>query len=195
MTNSFSHKTRVLSFRRLLLRSAGEVALPCISLLVVLTKCGRHILLTMVFYHELILRFDGACRGKNRDSGSGWLLVDKSTNSVIAKGRYYIGTHGTNNVAEYMGLLGGLKFIQNKGIQIGNTLYVQGDSELVIKHMASVYAVKSRRLRPLWKHCDRIIEDFDFYVDFSHIYREHNQQADALANEAIDYEDSSADWN
>jgi len=103
------------------------------------------ILLTMVYYGTLILRFDGACKGRREGpSGSGWLIVDATTSSVIAEGYYYIGKQGTCNVAEYMGLLGGLKFIQNNGIQIGKKLHVQGDSELVIKHMKGEYVCAPR---------------------------------------------------
>lgn len=148
----------------------------------------------MICYGTLILRFDGAYREKSRESGSGWVLIDGSTNAVLATGMWYIGKHGTNDAAGYKGLVGGLRFIQDNKIRVGKKLHVQGDSKLVINHMRGVYRVESTRLLSLWGLCQDIVDEFNFNVDFQHISREKNKQADSLANEAIDSKNRFAGW-
>lgn len=75
-------------------------------------------------------------------------------------------------------------------------LYIEGDSELVIRQMNGVYRVHSHRLRPLYNRAKELVykctgREFDS-CKFDHIDREDNCRADSLAYDAIQYED---DWS
>ncbi len=88
----------------------------------------------------------------------------------------------TNNVAEYQGLLYGLRLAQELGV---THLEIISDSELVVKQIKGEYRVKSPHLAPLWHAAKTELKNFKSYT-ICHTPREHNHTADQLANEAID---------
>jgi probable phosphoglycerate mutase len=51
--------------------------------------------------------------------------------------------------------------------------------------MLGQYKVKSPELRPLFERARKMAQGFDSFK-ISHVYREQNAEADALANEAMD---------
>jgi Reverse transcriptase-like/Protein of unknown function DUF104 len=51
--------------------------------------------------------------------------------------------------------------------------------------MLGQYKVKSPELRPLFERARKMAQGFDS-LKISHVYREQNAEADALANEALD---------
>ena len=55
---------------------------------------------------------------------------------------------GTNNVAEYKALIGGLEMAKENSI---TKINVQGDSQLIINQMTGVYKVKAENLIPLYE--------------------------------------------
>ena len=131
---------------------------------------------------------DGAARGNPGPASYGVVIRDPS-GAVVATLRKYIG-HGTNNVAEYYGLIAALDYAQSKGIR---ALRVESDSELLVKQIRGQYKVKSADLRPLFERAKRMSQGFDFFR-IEHVFRERNREADALANQALD-ESSSAGEN
>ena len=92
------------------------------------------------------LYFDGCSKGNPGPSGSGAIIKneDQSICQPIWSGSEYVGIT-TNNVAEYKGLIIGLK--QSKYFK---KLIVKGDSMLVINHMTGKYKVKAPHLIPLY---------------------------------------------
>jgi len=88
----------------------------------------------------------------------------------------------TNNVAEYYGLIAALDYAQSHGIR---AIRVESDSELMVKQMQGQYKVKSEDLRPLFERAKKMSQGFESFL-ISHVYREQNREADALANEALD---------
>ena len=88
----------------------------------------------------------------------------------------------TNNVAEYNGLLAALRWAVDNNIA---TLTVRADSELLVKQMLGVYRVKNPGLQPLYEEARALVRRLD-QVTFEHVRREFNQDADRLANEAMD---------
>lgn len=119
------------------------------------------------------LYFDGCSKGNPGPSGSGAIIQG------IWSGSEYVG-NTTNNVAEYKGLILGLK--QLKGLNI-NKVIVKGDSMLVINHMTGKYKVKAPHLLPLYNEAKELIKDIK--VEFLYIPREENKEADHLANEGL----------
>ena len=62
---------------------------------------------------------------------------------------------------------------------------VRADSELLIKQLRSEYRVKNPGLRPLFEQAMTMLRRFEA-VRLTHVRREHNSEADRLANEGID---------
>ena len=124
-----------------------------------------------------ILYFDGCSKGNPGPAGSGALIRTNGEN--IWSGFEYIGTT-TNNVAEYKGLILGLK--QLKFLNI-NKVIVKGDSMLVINHMTGKYKVNAPHLILLYNEAKELIKEID--VTFLYIERSHNNEADQLANEGL----------
>jgi ribonuclease HI len=64
-------------------------------------------------------------------------------------------------------------------------LLVKADSELVVKQMRGEYRVKNEGLKPLFCEAQALRRTFHA-VEFMHVRRAENAEADALANEAMD---------
>jgi ribonuclease HI len=88
------------------------------------------------------LYFDGCSKGNPGPAGSGALIKYEN---IIWRDFEYVG-NTTNNVAEYKGLILGLK--QLKFLNITKVI-VKGDSMLVINHMIGKYKVNAPHLIPL----------------------------------------------
>ena len=62
---------------------------------------------------------------------------------------------------------------------------LRADSLLLVRQLTGEYKVKSPGLRPLASEATRLLRSFDA-ADISHVRRELNEVADALANAALD---------
>jgi ribonuclease HI len=123
---------------------------------------------------------DGGSRGNPGPAAYGVVIRD-GRGEITAKLKKYIG-RTTNNVAEYYGLIAAMDYAQSHNIR---ALRVDSDSELLVKQMRGLYKVKSEDLRPLFERALKMSKGFDSFR-IEHVYREHNREADALANEALD---------
>jgi ribonuclease HI len=123
---------------------------------------------------------DGAARGNPGPAGAGAVIVNPEGH-IVAKVGKFLGD-STNNVAEYMGLILGLKRAKAMGI---HELEVLSDSELLVKQLHGDYAVKAEHLRPLHEEAQALLHGFSS-IEVRHISREENAQADAMSNRAID---------
>ena len=126
------------------------------------------------------MNIDGGSRG-NPGPASYGVVVRDARGQIVAQLKKYIG-RTTNNVAEYYGLIAALDYAQAHGIR---ALHIESDSELLVKQMRGQYKVKSEDLRPLFERAKKMSATFDTF-GITHVYREKNQEADALANEALD---------
>lgn len=132
----------------------------------------------------MTLYFDGCSKGNPGPSGSGAIIKYQSiiSDSDISLCEYVGNT--TNNVAEYKGLILGLKYLKEMNIKY---LTIKGDSMLVINHMTGKYKVKSPNLLPLYNEAKELIEhikniEIEIEILFLYIPREENKEADYLAN-------------
>jgi ribonuclease HI len=123
---------------------------------------------------------DGAARGNPGPAGAGAVILSPEGH-IVAKIGKFLGD-STNNVAEYWGLILGLKRAKAMGIK---ELEVYSDSELLVKQLAGDYAVKADHLRPLHDEAQALLKAFSF-IQVRHIPREENTAADAMSNRAID---------
>ena len=123
---------------------------------------------------------DGGSRGNPGPASYGVVIRDPR-GGIAARLKKYIG-RTTNNVAEYYGLIAALDYAQSNNI---HALRVESDSELLVKQMRGQYKVKSADLKPLYERAKKMSQAIPvFRID--HVYREHNREADLLANEAMD---------
>ena len=123
---------------------------------------------------------DGGSRGNPGPAACGVVLYNEQ-NKVVFAGGFFLGKL-TNNQAEYHGLLSALDlFARAKAKDIA----IQSDSELLVRQINGQYRVKSPDLRPLFEQAQDRLSQFTHWK-IGHILREGNDQADALANRAMD---------
>jgi ribonuclease HI len=123
---------------------------------------------------------DGGSRGNPGPSGYGAVIEDPQ-GRVVARLSQFLGRQ-TNNYAEYSGLVAVLKWANENGAK---RLRVVSDSELMVKQMKGLYKVKNPGLLPLWEEAKRLATRLDRF-EMRHTLRGGNQEADRLANEAMD---------
>ena len=123
---------------------------------------------------------DGAARGNPGPAGLGISIEDENGMKLRALHKW-IGT-ATNNQAEYMALIEGLKAVRAWN---PDRLEVRLDSKLVVEQMNGAYRVKEPQLKELHQRAKGLAAEFA-EVEFKHVDREQNKRADHLANMAID---------
>jgi len=123
---------------------------------------------------------DGGARGNPGPAAYGYVL-EADDGTVLAAHGERIGI-ATNNVAEYNGLVEGLR----KAIELHVAdVEVVSDSELLVKQMRGEYRVKNAALRTLSLQAAALARQLDS-VEYRHVKRADNELADTLVNEALD---------
>jgi ribonuclease HI len=128
----------------------------------------------------IVAYIDGGARGNPGPAGFGVRIEDEH-GTLINEFNGFLGTC-TNNVAEYNGLLAALNYAQQHGHR---AVRIRSDSELLVKQMRGEYKVKNAGLLPLHQQARTLARGLDRIV-YEHVRREHNKDADRLANLAID---------
>jgi ribonuclease HI len=129
---------------------------------------------------EIIANIDGGSRG-NPGPAAYAVVVSAVDGTRLASLSKFLG-HATNNVAEYEGLLAALDYAIEHNYR---RLKVITDSELLTHQINGKYKVKNANLKVLYDRARTLIAQIDaFRVE--HVRREHNREADRLANEAMD---------
>ncbi len=131
---------------------------------------------------KLIVEADGGSRGNPGPAGYGALVRDADTGEILAEKSESIGV-ATNNVAEYSGLIAGLRAA--KEIDPRASVQVRMDSKLVVEQMSGRWKIKHPDMKPLARTASEAADGFSG-VTYEWVPRERNQDADRLANEAMD---------
>ncbi len=130
---------------------------------------------------KLIVEADGGSRGNPGPAGYGAVVLDPDTDEVLAERAESLGV-ATNNVAEYQGLIAGLR----AAVELGATeVDVRMDSKLVVEQMSGRWKIKHPAMQPLAQEAGRLVRQIGS-VRFEWIPRLRNSRADALANQAMD---------
>ncbi|MBN2853948.1 ribonuclease HI family protein [Patescibacteria group bacterium] len=129
---------------------------------------------------KIIIYSDGGARGNPGPAGIGAVLYDEKKN-LLAEISTYLGVT-TNNQAEYKALISAIKKAQELGAKELDCFL---DSELVVKQLKREYKVKNAELAPLFLEIHNLSLNFK-KINYTHIRRELNKEADRLANEAMD---------
>jgi ribonuclease HI len=130
--------------------------------------------------HYLIAHSDGGARGNPGPAGYGVVIQDQSGRKVAHLGEYL--GHQTNNFAEYQGLIAALEYALQHGPK---ALKLISDSELLVRQIKGIYKVKNSTLKDLHGRAKELIAQLEWF-SIGHALREHNREADRLANEAMD---------
>ncbi len=128
---------------------------------------------------------DGGSRGNPGPAGFG-VHIETPDGSLVEELRESVGT-ATNNVAEYRGLLAALAWALDHGCR---RLHIRSDSELLVRQMRGEYRVKNPGLQALHREARELAARIG-RVSFEHVPRALNQDADRLANLAMDEAASS----
>src|SRR5215472_5206848 len=119
---------------------------------------------------RLVVEADGGSRGNPGPAGYGALVRD-------SLGR------ATNNVAEYSGLIAGLRAAA--GVARGADVEVRMDSKLVVEQMSGRWQIKHPDIRPLAARAREAAQALG-RVSYTWVPRSRNAHADRLANQAMD---------
>ncbi|MFC9956275.1 bifunctional RNase H/acid phosphatase [Streptomyces nigra] len=139
---------------------------------------------------EFIVEADGGSRGNPGPAGYGAVVIDAATGETLAERAEYIGV-ATNNVAEYRGLIAGLRAAHE--LDPTATVHVRMDSKLVIEQMSGRWKIKHPDMKPLAFEAARVFPPAQ--VTYEWIPREQNKHADRLANEAMDAGKRGERWS
>lgn len=130
---------------------------------------------------RVIIEADGGSRGNPGPAGYGAVVRDADTGELLAEASGGLGST-TNNVAEYSGLIAGLRAAVKEGAQSAEARL---DSKLVVEQMSGRWQVKQPHLRPLVSEAAELVRQLDD-VKYTWVPRARNAHADRLANEAMD---------
>ena len=134
----------------------------------------------------LVVEADGGSRGNPGNAGYGALVRDAVSGAVIAERAESVGI-ATNNVAEYAGLVAGLKAARD--IDPAAEVEVRLDSKLLVEQMSGRWKIKHEDMRRLALEAREVAADLSGAggsVTYTWIPRAENSAADALANSAMD---------
>ena len=135
---------------------------------------------------QFTIHADGGARGNPGPAGAGAVVRDEF-GSLVASVSAYLG-HRTNNFAEYEAVIRAFEEVE-KLVPVSKRanaeVLVKMDSELVVKQMRGEYKVKHPVLKEQQARLAALVSLFRL-VTFTHVPREENKDADALANEAMD---------
>ncbi|MER7704863.1 bifunctional RNase H/acid phosphatase [Kitasatospora sp. NPDC097605] len=138
---------------------------------------------------RFVVEADGGSRGNPGPAGYGAVVRDGDTGQILAEAAEFIG-HATNNVAEYKGLIAGLRAARE--IDPGASVDVRMDSKLVVEQMSGRWKIKHPDMQPLAAEAREVFPRGQ--VRYTWIPREKNKEADRLANEAMDAGKAGRQW-
>jgi len=128
----------------------------------------------------VVVHVDGGARG-NPGPAAAAAVVSTPDGEVVDRACELLGEQ-TNNVAEYRGLLLGLRRAKALG---ATEVEVINDSELVARQVTGAYKVKHAALKPLHAEALALLDGFDAW-SIRNVPRAQNAEADALVNAALD---------
>ncbi len=128
----------------------------------------------------LIIHCDGGSRNNPGPAAFGYVIRDEQGGTVERRGEYLGET--TNNVAEYKGIIAAARRAGELGAR---RVVFRLDSQLIERQIAGRYRVKAKHLKPLFEELKGLLAEIpDCRIE--HVRREQNEEADRLANRAMD---------
>ncbi len=137
----------------------------------------------------LFVEADGGSRGNPGIAGSG-ALVRNEAGQILATKATPLGK-ASNNVAEYTGLIEGLRLARELDPEA--FVEVKLDSKLVVEQMSGRWKIKHEDMRRLASEAAAVMNPMQ--VRYTWIPRKENGDADALSNEAMDASAAGVAWD
>jgi ribonuclease HI len=129
----------------------------------------------------LRLRVDGGARGNPGPAALG-VVIEDDQGMRLRTFHKWLGV-ATNNQAEYLALIEGLKAVADWK---PDQLEVLLDSKLVVEQVNRRWKVKEPELKELHRQATELLMQFGDGVRVRHVGREENRGADKLVNIALD---------
>lgn len=126
---------------------------------------------------------DGGARGNPGPAATGVVVYDDNETEVTTWGTF-LGNQ-TNNYAEYQAVIEALEWLIKQTDTISRVDFFL-DSDLVVKQINGVYAVKHPNLKPLHQKLRSLLGEVKATTSFAHVRREANRRADQLVNQTLD---------
>lgn len=133
---------------------------------------------------KMVVYVDGGARGNPGPAAIGVVVGSKEYGEYLGR--------RTNNQAEYEAVifaLGKIKQLAGKKAAKEMEVEVRMDSELVVKQLGGRYKILEGELQPLFLEVWNLRIDFK-KVEFVHVPREENKEADRMVNRVLDEEAS-----
>ncbi len=140
---------------------------------------------------KIIIYTDGASRGNPGKAGIGVVFCNEKEQAIKKYGEF-LGDKLTNNEAEYQAIIFALKKFKSlfsKELAKKTDIEIRSDSELAVKQLSGLYKVVNPKIQKFFLEVWNLKFDFKL-VKFKLIKREKNQEADRLANEALDKQEA-----
>lgn len=134
---------------------------------------------------QLIVEADGGSRGNPGIAAGGAVVIDGESQEILSTVGVFVGI-ATNNVAEYSGLVAGLKKAYE--IDPGALIHVRMDSKLVVEQMSGRWKIKHPDMAQLAVQAKEVIGNR--VVTYEWVPRLQNSLADAAANQSMDIRES-----
>ncbi|NDK19525.1 ribonuclease HI family protein [Candidatus Gracilibacteria bacterium] len=130
---------------------------------------------------KLLIYTDGGARFNPGPAGIGVFIADEN-GKPLERRHKYLGI-ATNNQAEYQGALHGIR----RGIELGATeIELRMDSNLVIEQLSGNFKIKNPELKIIFSEIQELLRNWTGKIQYIHIRRELNKEADRLSNVAMD---------
>lgn len=133
---------------------------------------------------------DGGSRGNPGVAGYGALVRDPDTGEILMTDAAPLG-RASNNVAEYSGLVAGLRMARDLDPEA--RVHVLMDSKLVVEQMSGRWKIKHEDMRRLAAEARAVLPAGR--VTYEWIPRHRNKDADRLSNEAMDAGARGGQWD
>lgn len=110
--------------------------------------------------------FDGGTNGSPQGNHGGygsWEIVWNGFSKKVSRAQFTNETFGlkiTNNVAEYLSLIGALVWLQSVKEKGDYHVKIHGDSQLVLKQLTGEYKIKTEHLRYFHGQCKNLLSKF-----------------------------------
>lgn len=135
---------------------------------------------TALHAQSVVIYTDGGARGNPGPGGIGVVISDAEGN-LLKEHKAFLG-HTTNNKAEYTAVIHALRLAKTLKAE---EIVICSDSRLIVEQLNRRFKVRDPELAKLFVQVWNLGQTFRS-IQFRHVRREQNKQADKLANEAMD---------
>ena len=123
----------------------------------------------------LTLHFDGSCFPTGTEAHGAFVVKDGDT--VLHESNFLEAKEGTNNIAEWGGLVAGLRWLRQHHGDCSVEIF--GDSQLVCRQLTGQYACKKPHLQPYLNEARTLLDGMTWTITW--VRREKNEEADKLS--------------